>query len=609
MARWDLQASAGAAGRSLLWRGVWGSAISYNPYDAVYSGGSSYISKTNNQNKTPVSNPSDWDLLASVGGAGPVGPLGGLPVGSIIDYAGDTEPDGWLFCIGQIIPRTGIYADLYNCIKEAYGAGDGVTSFQLPDFRGRVSAAPDNMGGTFAGRLTLARSCNTTNGSTTLTNNDGNWGMVGGTLAAEADSFIHGPGIPAGTRVSAFLSGTQLTMSASATATTSGVTVRFSTLSDLGLNGSGGAQTCHLTVNQMPTHSHSQYYTTIGQTGGIWFTTGPYNWYGVTQATGGAGNDIAHTNTQPTLLSNKIIKYAAGAMVAPPTPGTGDVSGPTISTDGELVVFNGTSGKFVRRGGMLPSGYRLPRGHLAALKTANNPVDQVNDIDVQDGECRDSTNTVDIVLPSGMTKRLDAFWSAGTGQGGLDQIGALANQTYHVFVIKNVNTAEVDVLFSPSATAPLLPTGFTHKRRIASIIRKAGVIERYFQEGNYFYRGQPEKGTENGQLTVGNSTIVAWGNICIPLGITGMVIGYILAGANTSWVSPLVVPTSAIPVNSGSNPYAPYSQVPPDYGHMGFQALFDTSGSVKVSMIGNPGSVGSYWVTVLGWIDPRGKDN
>lgn len=65
MATWDLQASAGATGKSILWRGTWSSASSYNPYDAVYSGGSSYISKTNNANKDPVSNPSDWDLLAS----------------------------------------------------------------------------------------------------------------------------------------------------------------------------------------------------------------------------------------------------------------------------------------------------------------------------------------------------------------------------------------------------------------------------------------------------------------------------------------------------------------------------------------------------------------
>ena len=73
MALWDLQASAGTTGQSILWRGAWSSALSYNPYDAVYSSssGSSYISKTNNANKDPVGNPSDWDLLASVGGVGP----------------------------------------------------------------------------------------------------------------------------------------------------------------------------------------------------------------------------------------------------------------------------------------------------------------------------------------------------------------------------------------------------------------------------------------------------------------------------------------------------------------------------------------------------------
>jgi hypothetical protein len=71
MANWNLEAAAGAPGSSLLWRGTWSSALSYNPRDGVLaSNGCSYVSKTNNQNKDPVSNPSDWDMIASIGNPG-----------------------------------------------------------------------------------------------------------------------------------------------------------------------------------------------------------------------------------------------------------------------------------------------------------------------------------------------------------------------------------------------------------------------------------------------------------------------------------------------------------------------------------------------------------
>jgi hypothetical protein len=64
MPSWNLQASAGAVGASLLWRGTWSSGLSYNPNDGVARNGSSYIALTNNTNKPPETNPSDWGILA-----------------------------------------------------------------------------------------------------------------------------------------------------------------------------------------------------------------------------------------------------------------------------------------------------------------------------------------------------------------------------------------------------------------------------------------------------------------------------------------------------------------------------------------------------------------
>lgn len=74
--------------------------------------------------------------------------------GMLMPFAGTTAPTGWLLCYGQAISRTGTYADLFSALGTTYGTGDGSTTFNLPDLRGRVIAGQDDMGGTSANRLT-----------------------------------------------------------------------------------------------------------------------------------------------------------------------------------------------------------------------------------------------------------------------------------------------------------------------------------------------------------------------------------------------------------------------------------------------------------------------
>lgn len=76
-----------------------------------------------------------------------------LPTGCIIPFAGSTAPTGYLLCYGQAISRT-TYADLFAALGTTYGTGDGSTTFNLPDLRGRVIAGQDDMGGSSADRLT-----------------------------------------------------------------------------------------------------------------------------------------------------------------------------------------------------------------------------------------------------------------------------------------------------------------------------------------------------------------------------------------------------------------------------------------------------------------------
>lgn len=77
--------------------------------------------------------------------------------GVVLPFAGASAPNGWLLCYGQAVSRT-TYAQLFAVIGTTFGAGDGSTTFNIPDLRGRVPAGKDNMGGTAASRLTSAAS-------------------------------------------------------------------------------------------------------------------------------------------------------------------------------------------------------------------------------------------------------------------------------------------------------------------------------------------------------------------------------------------------------------------------------------------------------------------
>jgi len=77
-----------------------------------------------------------------------------MPTGTVMPFAGTAIPNSdWLFCDNTPISRTE-YADLFEVIGTTYGSGDGSTTFNKPDLRGRVIAGQDDMGGTSADRLT-----------------------------------------------------------------------------------------------------------------------------------------------------------------------------------------------------------------------------------------------------------------------------------------------------------------------------------------------------------------------------------------------------------------------------------------------------------------------
>jgi microcystin-dependent protein len=86
----------------------------------------------------------------------------------MIAYAAATSPSGWLNCDGSAVSRT-TYADLFAVTSTTYGVGDGTTTFNLPDLRGRIPVGLDNIGGTDAGRLSVANTLGGTGGTETHT--------------------------------------------------------------------------------------------------------------------------------------------------------------------------------------------------------------------------------------------------------------------------------------------------------------------------------------------------------------------------------------------------------------------------------------------------------
>jgi len=67
-----------------------------------------------------------------------------MPIASVMSYSGSTSPDGWFLCDGTAYSRT-TYSLLFDIIGVVYGSGDGSTTFNVPNLKGRVVSKNPNM--------------------------------------------------------------------------------------------------------------------------------------------------------------------------------------------------------------------------------------------------------------------------------------------------------------------------------------------------------------------------------------------------------------------------------------------------------------------------------
>lgn len=88
-----------------------------------------------------------------------------VPAGAVLAFGGTSAPTGYLMCDGSAVSRT-TYADLFAAIGTAHGNGDGSSSFNLPDYRGRFLRGVDGSAGNDpdkASRTAMASGGNTGN--------------------------------------------------------------------------------------------------------------------------------------------------------------------------------------------------------------------------------------------------------------------------------------------------------------------------------------------------------------------------------------------------------------------------------------------------------------
>lgn len=185
--------------------------------------------------------------------------ISGIRPGMMFEFGGTSVPTGYLGCDGSAVSRT-TYADLFTAIGTTWGAGDGSTTFNLPDFRRRVG-----VGSGGSGTGTLGNAVGNTGGTETHTLTSTEMpvhGHAAGTLAA-ANESAHTHPVQYGTG-----SGSELRLVADST-----------------FAGSAPSPLSSNAINGGSAHSHT-----------------------VSGSTADAGSGGAHNNLQPSAVVLKIIK-------------------------------------------------------------------------------------------------------------------------------------------------------------------------------------------------------------------------------------------------------------------------------------------------------------
>ncbi|QXH48979.1 tail fiber protein [Pseudomonas xanthosomatis] len=249
----------------------------------------------------------------------------------------------------------------------------------------------------------------------------------------------------------------------------------------------------------------------------------------------------------------------------------------------------------------------IPKYYLHGLGLSVNAVSPTTAIDVAPGIARGAGNPVE--LNSAITGVLQAVgnWTPGAGGNKLDTGVRTANSWYNVFMIQQITDGQADLLFSLSASAPMLPAGYGVVRRIASIAtNEANEIIPFINVGRRFLFQSPIKDGA-GSMAGGDSTRTL--TLSVPRGKRVLVhlhVGF-TGSASTVYLRPTDANVASIKWVTANNAAAlaawgvgqSLNTSDVDFGAFSFDVVSDASGAVEMQL--NNASAGFYSISTLGY--------
>ena len=246
----------------------------------------------------------NWDLVD--------GNVGTIPTGAVMLYAGNTPPSGWYACDGTAKNRTSDI-NLFTVIGTTYGAGDGSTTFNLPNGGSRTPV----FSGT--GSFVSTTDFSNVNAGTDIITIPTQGSLYTGTLITFATTGSAPGGLTNGnpyyvinvtattiklaSTLANAVAGTQIDLTTQGTGTHS-FTVSYSTrnLADV-----GGEETHAETISEMPSHTHTVPDTNFSAAGSVAIAS-TNQAASATHTSNATGGSTSANNMQPFLAFTCMVK-------------------------------------------------------------------------------------------------------------------------------------------------------------------------------------------------------------------------------------------------------------------------------------------------------------
>lgn len=254
---------------------------------------------------------------------------------------------------------------------------------------------------------------------------------------------------------------------------------------------------------------------------------------------------------------------------------------------------------------------RPPRGHVWGLTLSNDATTPNTVIDISAGEAAsDATSPLMMVSPA-FTKSCNSIWSAGTNNGALDTGGFIPSTGYHVYQIMRSDTGNVDFLISASATAPIMPANYDHKRRIGWIRTDGSThILPFKQQEDSFWWGTAVVDVNGVPAALSDISLV----LTVPAGIRVIPLISVAHSCATSnsgvYIrSPDLQPSSLSILSTssgdGGSNWLLANGTTATRGTVGPNQIYtNTSGQIVYSTIGTGTTL---IIRTMGWTDTRGR--